>query len=111
MASIPWSVAEDSLDVNFSVPQLLRLRCTRDCFADDWDQVLPLLKTDTNKARVQISYAAGQFLRKLDAGETLPAVTHQESRDWLLAMSHVATVGDETFFCVGGFKVTYCDIP
>jgi 3-dehydroquinate synthase len=54
MASIPWSVAEDSLDVNFSVPQLLRLRCTRDCFADDWDQVLPLLKTDTNKARVQI---------------------------------------------------------
>ena len=54
MASIPWSVAEDSLDVNFSVPQLLRLRCTRDCFADDWDQVLPLLKTDTSKARVQI---------------------------------------------------------
>ncbi len=54
MASIPWSVAEDSLDVNFSVPQLLRLRCTRDCFADDWDQVLPLLKTDSAKARVQI---------------------------------------------------------
>ena len=54
MASIPWSVAEDSLDVNFSVPQLLRLRCTRDCFADDWDQVLPLLKTDSAQARVQI---------------------------------------------------------
>ena len=54
MASIPWSVAEDSLDVNFSVPQLLRLRCTCDCFADDWDQVLPLLKTDSAKARVQI---------------------------------------------------------
>ena len=54
MASIPWSVAEDSLDVNFSVPQLLRLRCTRDCFADDWDQILPLLKTDSEKARVQI---------------------------------------------------------
>ncbi len=54
MASIPWSVAEDSLDVNFSVPQLLRLRCTRECFADDWDQVLPLLKTDSAKARVQI---------------------------------------------------------
>lgn len=54
MASIPWSVAEDSLDVNFSVPQLLRLRCTRDCFSDDWDQVLPLLKTDSEKARVQI---------------------------------------------------------
>lgn len=54
MASIPWSVAEDSLDVNFSVPQLLRLRCTRDCFADDWDQVLPLLKSDSAKARVQV---------------------------------------------------------
>jgi 3-dehydroquinate synthase len=54
MASIPWSVAEDSLDVNFSVPQVLRLRCTRDCFAEDWDQVLPLLKTDSPKARVQI---------------------------------------------------------
>ncbi|MEQ1829118.1 MAG: 3-dehydroquinate synthase [Pirellula sp.] len=54
MASIPWSVAEDSLDVNFTVPQLLRLRCTRNCFADDWDQVLPLLKTDASRARVQV---------------------------------------------------------
>lgn len=54
MASIPWSVAEDSLDVNFSVPQVLRLRCTRDCFADDWDQVVPLLKSDSSKARVQV---------------------------------------------------------
>ena len=54
MATIPWSVAEDSLDVNFSVPQLLRLRCTRNCFTDDWDQVLPLLKTDSAKARVQV---------------------------------------------------------
>ena len=54
MATIPWSVAEDSLDVNFSVPQLLRLRCTRNCITDDWDQVLPLLKTDSAKARVQV---------------------------------------------------------
>lgn len=54
MASIPWSVAEDSLDVNFSVPQLLRLRCTRSCFREDWDQVLPLFKTDTGRARVQV---------------------------------------------------------
>ena len=71
MASIPWSVAEDSLDVNFSVPQLLRLRCTRDCFADDWDQVLPLLKTDSARARVQIWIdrsvvrSDGTVLRKL----------------------------------------------
>jgi len=54
MASIPWSVAEESLDVNFSVPQLLRLRCTRNCFENDWDQVLPLLKSDSAKARVQV---------------------------------------------------------
>jgi 3-dehydroquinate synthase len=54
MASIPWSVAEDSLDVNFSVPQQLRLRCTRNCFTDDWDQILPLFKTDLSKSRVQV---------------------------------------------------------
>ncbi len=54
MASIPWSVAEESLDVNFSVPLQLRLRCTRNCFLDDWDQVLPLLKSDSRQARVQI---------------------------------------------------------
>jgi 3-dehydroquinate synthase len=54
MASIPWSVAEDSLDVNFSVPQLLRLRCTRNCFGEDWDQVVHLLRSDSGRARVQI---------------------------------------------------------
>lgn len=54
MASIPWSIAEDTLDVNFTVPQTLRLRFTRDCFADDWDQVLPLLRTDAGRARVQV---------------------------------------------------------
>ncbi len=31
----------------------MRLRFTRNCFEEDWDQVLPLLATDTNKARVQ----------------------------------------------------------
>ena len=54
MASIPWSVAEESLDVNFSVPLQLRLRCTRNCFLDDWDQVLPLLKSDSRQARIQV---------------------------------------------------------
>ncbi len=53
MPSIPWSVAQDSLDVNFSVPKMMRLRFTRNCFEQDWDQVLGLLETDAPKARVQ----------------------------------------------------------
>lgn len=53
MSSIPWSVAQDSLDVNFSVPQTMRLRFTRDCFDSDWDQVLSLFATDSSRARVQ----------------------------------------------------------
>ncbi len=59
MAHIPWSIAEDSLDVNFSVPQAMRLRFTRDCFADDWDQVLPLFKSEHGRARVQVWMDSG----------------------------------------------------
>jgi 3-dehydroquinate synthase len=54
MSSIPWSIAEDSLDVNFSVPQILRLRFTRDCFGADWDQVQSLFRSDVGPARVQV---------------------------------------------------------
>ena len=53
MSSIPWSISEDSLDVNFSVPQLLRLRFTRDCFGADWENLLPLFHSDTGRARMQ----------------------------------------------------------
>jgi len=53
MSSIPWSISEDSLDVNFSVPQQLRLRFTRDCFGSDWQNLLPLFPTDNSKARMQ----------------------------------------------------------
>jgi 3-dehydroquinate synthase len=53
MSSIPWSIAQDSLNVNFSVPQTMRLRFTSDCFGADWDQVLSLFSTDTDKSRVQ----------------------------------------------------------
>jgi 3-dehydroquinate synthase len=53
MSSIPWSIAQDSLNVNFSVPQTMRLRFTSDCFGADWDQVLSLFATDTDKSRVQ----------------------------------------------------------
>lgn len=53
MSSIPWSIAQDSLNVNFSIPQTMRLRFTSDCFGADWDQVLSLFATDTDKSRVQ----------------------------------------------------------
>lgn len=53
MSSIPWSISEDSLDVNFSVPQLLRLRFTRDCFGADWESLMPLFHSDSGRARMQ----------------------------------------------------------
>jgi hypothetical protein len=46
----------------------------------------------------------------LTPGEKMPAVTHRESHDWAIAVSHVAQVGDKTFYCVGAFKVTICDL-
>ncbi|MEI8213555.1 MAG: 3-dehydroquinate synthase [Planctomycetota bacterium] len=72
MSSIPWSISEDSLDVNFSVPQILRLRITRDCFASDWDQVRSLFRSDSGPARIQVwvdravSDANPAMLRHLD---------------------------------------------
>lgn len=54
MSSIPWSISEDSFDVNFSVPQVLRLRFTRDCFGADWEQIVPWFRSDTGSARIQI---------------------------------------------------------
>jgi len=60
--------------------------------------------------------AVGQALReyaeaKTAAGETAPVVTRQESHDWVVIVSHVAKVGEETFSCVGGYKVTFCQSP
>ena len=53
MSAIPWSIAQDSLNVNFSVPQTMRLRFTLDCFGADWDQVVSLFASDSERARVQ----------------------------------------------------------
>jgi 3-dehydroquinate synthase len=53
MSSIPWSISEDSLDVNFTVPQQLRLRFTRDCFGNDWENLMPLFLGDSGRARLQ----------------------------------------------------------
>lgn len=47
----------------------------------------------------------------LKPGETLPAVTHSGPHDWLIATSHTAQIGDVTFYCVGAFKVTVCNLP
>lgn len=49
------------------------------------DRTVPraeLAERAANKARVQISYAAGQFLRKLDAGEPLPAAVTLPVQAW-----------------------------
>ncbi len=54
MSSIPWSISEDSFDVNFSVPQVLRLRFTRDCFGADWEQIVPWFRSDAGSARIQV---------------------------------------------------------
>ena len=53
------------------------------------------------------AYAA----QHLKAGETMPEVSHVESHDWVVAVSHSAKVGEKTFYCVGAFKVTVCDHP
>lgn len=44
-------------------------------------------------------------------GAPPPPVTHEESHDWIVAVSHTAKVGEETFSCWGGFKVTVCNTP
>ena len=70
------------------------------------------LKPSPDTLRENVEMGLTQYAAtRTSAGEAVPALTHQESKDWLIAVSHSATVGDETFFCVGGFKVTYCDIP
>jgi len=38
-------------------------------------------------------------------------VSHSESHDWGIAVSHTAQVGEKTFSCWGGFKVTVCNLP
>ena len=44
-------------------------------------------------------------------GETPPEVSHAESHDWGIIVAHTAKVGEETFSCWGGFKITVCNLP
>ncbi len=47
----------------------------------------------------------------LKAGEAMPEVSDVGSRDWLVAVSHSARVGQKTFSRVGAFKATICQQP
>lgn len=68
------------------------------------------LKPPLQHMRDGVEEGLTQYARAhLKPGETMPAVTHQVSHDWAVAVSHVAKVGDKTFYCVGAFKVTICD--
>jgi hypothetical protein len=53
------------------------------------------------------AYAA----QRLQAGDTMPTVSHVASHDWLVAVSHSARVGEDTFYCFGAFRVTFCQHP
>jgi len=67
----------------------------------------PLTDMRLGVAEGLTAYAA----KTLKTGEAMPEVSHVESHDWLVAVSHAATVGEKTFYCVGAFKVTFCDHP
>lgn len=70
------------------------------------------LKPPLEKMREGVEQGLTEYARHhLKAGEAMPSVTHTESRDWLVAVSHTASVGDLTFYCIGAFKVTVCNLP
>ena len=48
---------------------------------------------------------------KEQAGAAPPVITHETSRDWLVAVSHGATVDGRAYSCFGAFKVTICTTP
>jgi hypothetical protein len=70
------------------------------------------LKPPLAQMREGVEEGLSEYARaKLRPGETMPEVTHVSSQDWFIAVSHVAQVGDLTFYCVGAYKVTVCDYP
>lgn len=70
------------------------------------------LKPPVEQMREGVEEGLREYAKvKLDAGETMPEVRHSETRDWGIAVSHTAQVGEETFSCWGGFKVTVCNLP
>jgi hypothetical protein len=70
------------------------------------------LKPPLDKMREGVEAGLSAYARNhLKPGETMPSVTHTQTHDWLVAVSHTARVGDLTFYCYGAFKVTYCNLP
>jgi hypothetical protein len=70
------------------------------------------LKPPVEKMEEAVTQALTGYVRsKTAAGGAAPVVTQQESHDWVIIVSHVAKVGEETFSCIGGFKVTFCQSP
>jgi hypothetical protein len=70
------------------------------------------LKPPVEKMEEAVTQALTEYVRsKTAAGGPAPVVTQQESHDWVIIVSHVAKVGEETFSCIGGFKVTFCQSP
>jgi hypothetical protein len=70
------------------------------------------LKPPAERMQQAVDIALAEYVRaKTGAGEPAPVVTSTETRDWIVAVSHVARIGEETFSCVGGFKVTFCFSP
>ena len=69
------------------------------------------LKPPLAKMREGVEEGLREYAKyHLKPGEPMPAVTSTESHDWGVAVSHTAKVGDKTFYCVGAFKVTICDL-
>lgn len=70
------------------------------------------LKPPLEKVREGVEEGIAAYAKaESEAGGPPPTVTQQESRDWIIAVSHVASIGDKTFYCIGGFKVTFCASP
>ncbi len=70
------------------------------------------LKPPAEQMQQAVEISLAEYVRaKTAAGGTAPVVTSTETRDWIVAVSHVARIGQATFSCVGGFKVTFCVSP
>ncbi len=70
------------------------------------------LKPSIEQMRMGVGEGLSELARlKSAAGDTTPPVVHEESHDWIIAVSHVAKVGEDTFYCWGAFKVTVCNWP
>lgn len=70
------------------------------------------LKPSIEQMRLGVGEGLSELARlRSDAGDTTPPVVQEESHDWIIAVSHVAKVGEKTYSCWGAFKVTVCNWP